>query len=185
MPNRQDLSELESVAQLLLSVYLSSNTWNIPTSNCPGNVISQSVSLAKELAILQDHTKNNQSEKCLSFETLNRNIHLSCLLLESIGVLASSLGVNFEPFLIQSIYPVMARLANENAAVNQSAYATLVHITQSCNYQSVEELICHNSDYLVNAIAVNFKFVFMDEQAPKVLRVMIQYGNAGTVHFWS
>ena len=119
----------------------------------------------------------------MSFDTLNSNIHLSCLLLESVGVLASALGVKFDTFLLQSVYPIMARLANENVAVNQSAYATIVLISESCNYMSVESFICQNSDYLVNAIATNFKFIFMDEQAAKVLQVMIQYGNAGIVFY--
>ena len=181
--DRGDSSELKSVVQLLLSVYLSDDTWNTPTSNSSDNHTLHPAVPARDLLVIDSQPKRIQSNKGMSFETLNSNIHLSCLLLESVGILASSLGSQFESFLIQSIYPVMARLGNENAVVSRSAYGTLVLICQNCNYQSVEEFICRNSDYLVNAIAMNFKFVFMDAQAPKVLQVMIQYSNPGTLYF--
>ena len=79
---------------------------------------------------------------------------------------------------MQVLYPVMAKLGNGNAAVSRSAYSTLVVFCKSCGYASVDELIARNADYLVNSISLDFKYIFLNQQAPRVLRVMIQYSNA-------
>lgn len=115
----------------------------------------------------------------LPFEVLNSNVQLSCLLLEAIGVFSTVIASHFERNLMQVLYPVMAKLGNDNAAVSRSAYETLVKICQSCGYASVDELIARNADYLVNSISLDFKYVFMNCQAPCVLKVMIQYSNPG------
>lgn len=155
--------ELMSTVKLLLSSYTSDKTWNLPTS------ISQ-----------QDSSnpthKLNQS---ISYKSLNSNILLTCLLLEGIGIFARSLGEHFNPLLIDTLYRVLAKLGDGNAAVSRSAYGTLVMISKSCGYSSVEDLITHNADYLVNSIALNLKYVFVNKQAPQVLRVMLQYSNKG------
>jgi len=155
--------ELMCAVKLLLASYTSANTWDLPTS------ISQ-----------QD--SSNPSHKynpIISYQSLNSNILLTCLLLEGIGIFACSLKEHFNPLLIDTLYLMLAKLGDSNAAVSRSAYGTLVMISKSCGYSSVEDLITHNADYLVNSIAMDLKYVFVNEQAPHVLRVMLQYSNKG------
>ena len=75
------------------------------------------------------------------------------------------------------LFPIMVKLGDDNAAVSRSAYETLAHICRSCDYKSVDELIARNADYLVNAISLDMKYVFVNRRAPSVLKVMIQYSN--------
>ncbi|KAK3727050.1 hypothetical protein QZH41_012554, partial [Actinostola sp. cb2023] len=149
----ESLTELTCAVKLLLSAYTSEKTWNLPTSSSTSTDIKP------------------------SYQNLNSNILLSCLLLEGIGVFAHSLGACFAPFLIETLYLVLSKLGDGNAAVSRSAYGTLVLISQNCGYLSVEDLITRNADYLVNSIALDLKYVFVNEQAPHVLKVMIQYSN--------
>lgn len=123
--------------------------------------------------------KETKLPKALPFEALNSNVLLSCLLLEAIGVFSIVISSQFEQYLMKVLYPIMVKLGSDNATVSRSAYETLVKICQSCGYMSVDELIARNADYLVNSISLDFKYVFMNCQAPCVLRVMIQYSNSG------
>lgn len=84
----------------------------------------------------------------------------------------------FEQFLMRVLFPIMVKLGDDNAAVSRSAYETLAHICRSCDYKSVDELIARNADYLVNAISLDMKYVFVNRRAPSVLKVMIQYSNS-------
>ena len=173
----RSLSEVQNVVELLITEYISDVNWNLVTSNRPVLHIPKPVSSdPKDFLSVKKETK---SAKDLPFEVLNNNVQLSCLLLEAIGVFSTALASHFEQYLMQVLYPIMAKLGNDNAAVSCSAYETLVKICQSCSYVSVDELIARNADYLVNSISLDFKYVFMNCQAPCVLKVMIQYSNPG------
>ena len=169
----QKLFELDGSVELLLSEYTADCNLHRPTS-------SQSSVVSSERVNRQDLTITQQEKpvRGLSFDVLNSNIQLACLLLEGIGILSQIPSHGLEPFLMTTIYPVMSKLGDENATVSRSAYGTLLQICQSCGHVSIAELISANADYLVNAISLNLKYVFVDGQAPRVLQVMIQYSNA-------
>lgn len=169
------LQEVENTIELLITEYISEPYWNLITSNTP---LLHKPMLSEPQDFLSGR-KETKQVKALSFEVLNSNVQLSCLLLEAIGVFSKVSSSKFESHLMQVLYPIMAKLGNDNAAVSRSAYETLVKICQSCGYGSVDELIARNADYLVNSISLDFKYVFMNCQAPCVLRVMIQYSNPG------
>lgn len=149
--------------KLLLSSYTSEKTWNLPTSTSHHG----------------SSTKTHALHSAIAYQNLNSNIQLTCLLLEGVGTFARSLGHSFNPLLIDTLYLVLAKLGDGNAAVSRSAYGTLVMISKNCGYSSVEDLIMYNADYLVNSIALDLKYVFINEQAPRVLKVMLQYSNKG------
>ena len=171
------LEEVQKVVELLIADYISDVNWNLVTSNPAVLHVHKPVSSnPKDFLSFKKETK---SSKVLPFEVLNNNVQLSCLLLEAIGVFSTAIASHFEQYLMQVLYPIMAKLGNDNAAVSRFAYETLVKICQSCGYVSVDELIARNADYLVNSISLDFKYVFVNHQAPCVLKVMIQYSNPG------
>lgn len=170
------VQEVQNTVELLITEYISDANWNLVTSNPP--VLHKPISPSDPQDFLSGR-KETKQVKSLPFEVLNSNIQLSCLLLEAIGVFSKVSVSQFEQHLMQVLYPIMAKLSNDNAAVSRSAYETLVMICQSCGYESVDKLIARNADYLVNSISLDFKYVFMNCQAPSVVRVMIQYSNPG------
>lgn len=173
----RNLPEVQNIIELLITEYISDAYWNLVTSNPLVLHVPKPVSPdPKEFLSVKKECK---LAKGLPFEVLNSNIQLSCLLLEAIGLFSTVSSSHFEQYLMQVLYPVMAKLGNDNATISRSAYETLVKICQSCGYSSVDELIARNADYLVNSISLDFKYVFMHCQAPCVLKVMIQYSNPG------
>ena len=170
------LPEVQNIVELLIAEYISDINWNLVTSNPP--VLHVPKPLSSNPKDFLSFKKETKPTKVLPFEVLTNNVQLSCLLLESIGVFSTAIASHFEQYLMQVLYPIMAKLGNDNAAVSRSAYETLVKICQSCGYVSVDDLIARNADYLVNAISLDFKYVFMNGQAPCVLKVMIQYSNS-------
>ena len=167
--------EVQDMVEILITEYISDVNWNLVTSNPP--LLHKPTSSDPQDFL--SGKKNTKPIKTLPFEVLNSNIQLNCLMLEAIGVFSKVCGSQFEHFLMKVLYPVMAKLGSDNAAVSRSAYETLIKVCQSCGYVSVDELIAKNADYLVNSISLDFKYVFMNSQAPCVLRVMIQYSNPG------
>ena len=167
--------EVQDIVEILITEYISDVNWNLVTSNPP--LLHKPTSSDPQDFL--SGKKDTKPIKTLPFEVLNSNIQLNCLMLEAIGVFSKVCGSQFEHFLMKVLYPVMAKLGSDNAAVSRSAYETLIKICQSCGYVSVDELIAKNADYLVNSISLDFKYVFMNSQAPCVLRVMIQYSNPG------
>lgn len=174
----RNLPEAQNVVELLITEYISDVNWNLVTSNSPVLYVPKPVS-SNPKDFISFKKESTKPAKVLPFEVLNNNVQLSCLLLEAIGVFSTAIASHFEQYLMKVLYPILAKLGNDNAAVSRSAYETLVKICQSCGYVSVDELIARNADYLVNAISLDFKYVFMNGQAPCVLKVMIQYSNSG------
>ena len=168
--------ELTGTVELLLTEYTADVNWNRPTSNQLDMQSPPETHSTQDLTIIKQK-EISRATKGLPFEVLNSNVQLSCLFLEGIGIFSQVLGDKFETFLISTLYPVMSKLGDDNATVSRSAYGTLLQICQSCGYVSIDELIARNADYLVNAISLNFKYVFVNQQAPRVLRVMVQYSN--------
>uniref|UniRef100_A0A6P8IMY9 TELO2-interacting protein 1 homolog isoform X2 n=1 Tax=Actinia tenebrosa TaxID=6105 RepID=A0A6P8IMY9_ACTTE len=166
---------LKSLVEILLSMYTSEKNWNLCTSNSIETAEYTGITPAKNNTL--QVSREPRSIHALSYKTLNSNIFLTCLLLEGIGVFACALGPDFDIFLIETLYLVLSKLGDSNAAVSRSAYGTLVSICQSCGYSSVEELITQNADYLVNSIAKDLKYVFINQQSPRVLQVMLQYSS--------
>lgn len=167
--------EVQDIVEILITEYISDVNWNLVTSNPP--LLHKPTSSDPQDFL--SGKKDIKPIKTLPFEVLNSNIQLNCLMLEAIGAFSKVCGSQFEHYLMKVLYPVMAKLGGDNAAVSRSAYETLIKICQSCGYVSVDELIAKNADYLVNSISLDFKYVFMNSQAPCVLRVMIQYSNPG------
>lgn len=168
---------IQTTVELLITEFISDANWNLVTSNPP--VMHSRKPVSSNPQDFLTVKKETKPQKVQPFKVLNSNVQLSCLLLEAIGVFSTVTSSHFEQYLMQVLYPIMAKLGNDNAIVSRSAYETLVKICQSCGYASVDDLIARNADYLVNSISLDFKYVFMNCQAPCVLKVMIQYSNPG------
>lgn len=165
---------LRSLVKILLSTYTSEKNWNLRTSNLTESAEYTGITPAEDNTL---QVSQEPSIHALSYKSLHSNILLTCLVLQGIGVFARALRQDFNIYLIETLYLVLAKLGDSNAAVSRSAYGTLVLICQSCGYSSVEELITQNADYLVNSIASDLKYVFINQQSPRVLQVMLQYSG--------
>uniref|UniRef100_UPI00398E687A TELO2-interacting protein 1 homolog n=1 Tax=Pristiophorus japonicus TaxID=55135 RepID=UPI00398E687A len=118
------------------------------------------------------------SNQSLTVHTMNNNIWQICIQLEGIGYFARVLNIEFRLLLMTSLYPVIEKVGAETLFVNQMAARTLVDLCQACGYDSLQELINQNSDYLVNTISLNLRRLTQHPHTPRVISVMFSYSDA-------
>lgn len=166
---------------LVLTEYLSRDVWNVRISNDEEERLLSN-SRGEDLLVLRDR-KPPIAQQSVSFSELNSNIQLLCLMLEGIGIFATLLQEHFDNMLLDVLYPLMEKLGSRNATVSQMAYWSLVTISASCKYGSVEELIGKNVDYLINSISLNLRHISLHPDTPAVLSAMLLHGNKGLIPY--
>ncbi|XP_046554927.1 TELO2-interacting protein 1 homolog [Haliotis rubra] len=77
-----------------------------------------------------------------------------------------------------ALYPLLDKLGDDNSLISSTAYSVLVDLYQACEYSSLDEMIRHNADYLMNAISLRLRHLEANLRCPTVLRVMLQYCEA-------
>ncbi|XP_067904229.1 TELO2-interacting protein 1 homolog [Heterodontus francisci] len=118
------------------------------------------------------------SSQSLTVHTMNSNIWQICIQLEGIGYFARVLNKEFRLLLMTSLYPVIEKVGAETLLVSQMATRTLVDLCEACGYDSHQELINQNSDYLVNTISLNLRRLTQYPHTPRVISVMFSYSDA-------
>ncbi|XP_060912827.1 TELO2-interacting protein 1 homolog [Labrus mixtus] len=108
---------------------------------------------------------------------LNSNIWQLCIQLEGIACFAQTLGRDFRPLLMTSLYPVLEKAGEETLLVSQAALGSMWDLSRACGYSSLKELINENSDYLLNDISLNLQRLSQHPQAPRVLTVMLTHSD--------
>ncbi|GAB1607239.1 TELO2-interacting protein 1 homolog, partial [Argonauta hians] len=163
-----DKETLLSIVNLLIDEYLAPQNFNLVTShmNTQDGPIEGQFSL-----MLFNKTKQP------TVYDYNANILQICLFLESFAVFAKVLTVDFTPFLVKTLYPLLEKLGDQSAYLSSTAYLSLTDICSSCRYQNIKDLIQQNADYLVNAITLQLRHLSLNPRSPVVLKVMLQFGN--------
>lgn len=110
--------------------------------------------------------------------SMNSNIWQICIQLEGIGQCAYALGKDFRLLLMSVLYPVLEKAGDQSLLISQSATSAMLDICHACGYDSLQHLINHNSDYLVNGISLNLRHLSLHPHTPKVLEVMLRNSDA-------
>ena len=116
----------------------------------------------------------------LSNDDYQRNALISCLFLSILSDLSSVLLGQFEPFLIDGLYPILEKLGNSNGVVSLAAWKSLSEIANnmSCrgaqNDDKVKELLINNVDYVINHVSRNLRSFQSHPYAPNVLSATIR-----------
>lgn len=104
-----------------------------------------------------------------------RDVMLTCLFLEGVGMFAKVMGEDFEPMLADILCLLAEKVGSEISAVSSSAYLALVDVCEACCYMSLDELIQKNADYIVNSISLQLRQFPRYPRAPTILSVVIQF----------
>eukprot|EP00794_Sanderia_malayensis_P005518 gene5518-6203_t len=174
-----------SVIDQVITMYLSEEFWYLPTSNVNAINFTQRQLVSDQLELIEvegnplGRDGSEYWEKGLSFEQLNSNIQLVCLLIEGLAACSFVLKVDYNVFLIKVLYPLLEKHASENAQIARTAHHSLVLISKHCGEASVTDLITHNADYVINAISMSFRHLTLFSSAPCVLSVVLTYCDAG------
>jgi len=185
-----------SYVEQITYVYLQEHLWKVPISNeylrfaqqqqqqqQPRNsnddhITLQGLSLVDNQrdddGILQNYQQQSNNSIILPFETLHANIQLNCLLLEGFAIHAHIMKTNYNIFFMQSLYPILEKVGSVNASINRTALQVLTDMACYCNYESISDLVLFNSDYLINAVTMQFRHMVFGSAAPAVLSVILK-----------
>ncbi|XP_034643575.1 TELO2-interacting protein 1 homolog isoform X2 [Trachemys scripta elegans] len=113
-----------------------------------------------------------------TIRSMNSNIWQICIQLEGVGCFAYVLGKEFRLLLASVLYPVLEKAGDSTLVISQTATGTMVDVCHACGYDSVQNLINANSDYLVNGISLNLRRVAHQPHASRVLEAMLRHSDA-------
>jgi hypothetical protein len=125
----------------------------------------------------------------LSLEILNESSaqhsdsRLKSLALRALTLRAERAGKDFRYELIDVLYPILHTLATPDPSLQQDSIITLNKITEACVYNSTQELIVANVDYLTNAVALKLNAFDVSPQAPQVLLMMVRLAGSSLLPY--
>ena len=99
---------------------------------------------------------------------------IHALALEIVAIYALIQGSMFRPELLGGLYPVVESLATSNLQLRESAWLCIRIVSRACGYDSPNELILQNVDYLINSVALKMNISAISLEAPKALVMMIR-----------
>lgn len=176
--------ELREIVTSLLEVYTSQENWYLVT--CIETEETDKLRM-KQLG-LQAITSGVHTCQIAPFPafskaspticSMNSNIWQVCIQLEGISHFAYALGKDFRLLLMSALYPVLEKAGDQTLLISQVATSTMVDICVACDYDSLQDLINQNSDYLVNGISLNLRHLSQHPHTSKVLEVMLRNSDA-------
>ncbi|XP_004867847.1 TELO2-interacting protein 1 homolog isoform X1 [Heterocephalus glaber] len=176
--------ELREIVTSLLELYTSQENWYLVT--CIET--EEGEELMMKQSDLQAITSRVHTCQIISFPafskpspticSMNSNIWQIYIQLEGINQFAYALGKDFHLLLMSALYPVLEKAGDQTLLISQVATCTMVDICVACNYDSLQDLINENSDYLVNGISLNLRHLSLHPHTAKVLEVMLRNSDA-------
>ncbi|XP_051886998.1 TELO2-interacting protein 1 homolog isoform X2 [Pristis pectinata] len=161
----------------IVEEYTSMDNWHLVTSLESEYEVGLNKNQPK-FQVFTEGFQNSSQYSSLTVHTMNSNIWQICIQLEGIGYFARVLKKEFRPLLMMTLYPVLEKVGAETLLVSQMARSTLIDICQACGYESLQELINQNSDYLVNTISLNLRRLAQHPHTARVINVMFSYSDA-------
>ncbi|XP_004687008.1 PREDICTED: TELO2-interacting protein 1 homolog [Condylura cristata] len=183
--NRTNPEELKEIVISLLEEYTSQENWYLVTCIEAEEMGEELLMKQSSLQAITSGTQTCQVTAFPSFSrpnptvcSMNSNIWQICIQLEGIGHFAYALGEDFRLLLMSALYPVLEKAGDQTLLISQAATGAMVDICHACGYDSLQDLINQNSDYLVNGIALNLRHLSLHPHTPKVLEVMLRNSDA-------
>ncbi|XP_061064397.1 TELO2-interacting protein 1 homolog [Eubalaena glacialis] len=177
--------ELREIVTSILEEYTSQENWYLVTCLEAEEVGEELTMMRSGLQALASGAHTCQATSPPTFSkpspticSMNSNIWQICIQLEGIGHFAHALGIDFRLLLMSALYPVLEKAGDQTLLISQAAISAMMDICQACGYDSLQQLINQNSDYLVNGISLNLRHLSLHPHTPKVLEVMLQNSDA-------
>ncbi|XP_022825900.1 TELO2-interacting protein 1 homolog isoform X1 [Spodoptera litura] len=126
------------------------------------------------------HTDPN---KCATLGDAQRNMLLSCLLTEGVGVIARRLMHKYQPFLLKTLCLVLERVGSKYEMLHLAGLKAIHGIAEACGHSTVAELIKHNADYFTNQVTVRLKKAWNCQSALQILSVVMEYSDSSILNY--
>jgi hypothetical protein len=131
--------------------------------NTPDSVMAVAEVVVEEFlgdAILRLPTCHQEEPIAVStVAVLTHNAQLVTVVLEAVGALADALQDRFRELLMLVMYPMLHKLSSVTAVVAHASLSSMEKIAHAVGEKSVGSLICDTSDYVINAITMNLRYL--------------------------
>ena len=105
----------------------------------------------------------------------SHHILLVSLSLRLLATLSTGLASLFQPFLLPSLYHILANTSSAaHPFLRLHAQITLAIVAESTSFTSPQDLVLANVDYIVNSVSQRLSVTRLDTSAPLVLVEMIR-----------
>ncbi|EAQ91034.1 hypothetical protein CHGG_02969 [Chaetomium globosum CBS 148.51] len=116
-------------------------------------------------------------------DSVEADWRLEAIALEVAAFAASRFKADFQPELIDVLYPVTTFLGSQAPQLRRHAITTLNIIATSCGYESVSDLIVDNADYMVNSISLRLNTFDISPASTKVLTMVVRLTGPRLIPF--
>ncbi|KAN0007038.1 hypothetical protein ACTFIU_005232 [Dictyostelium citrinum] len=186
-----------STVQYILEEVMSPNLLNLVISRDQHLMYSNKINNSNSNTLLSISNKDNDNQLEIYFD----NTVTISLVLESIGVLTNIVG-NFQTkkyrqiFLSKIIYQLLEKFglsslesgsssSNNNGLIINQCKKTFNQIQISFEYQSIQDIIYKNSDYLLDTIESHMKYLDSFPNTPSIFEGILNITGLGFLPFLS
>ncbi|KAJ8719186.1 hypothetical protein PYW07_016742 [Mythimna separata] len=122
-------------------------------------------------------------DKCATLGQAQRNMLLSCLLTEGVGIVAKRLRDNYQPYLLKTLCLVLERVGSKYEMLHLAGLKAIHDIAYACGHATVADLIKHNADYFTNQVTVRLKKAWNCQSALQILSVVMEYSDSTILNY--
>lgn len=103
------------------------------------------------------------------------------LALQGIGLMAVQTSLNES--LMDILYPTLALVPSDHGLVSDMARETLLQLSTTCGYTSVQNMMVENADYLVDSISLAIQTMDVSPGTFQILTVLIKLAGSDIVRY--
>ncbi|XP_048006515.1 TELO2-interacting protein 1 homolog isoform X2 [Leguminivora glycinivorella] len=192
------------LAQRVLSAYTEESTWYLPLEvgceeapstdetldpsvydprawtkdSVPGLYEGATETRYTGISYAAPRTPRRAAGTCATLGEAQRNMALSCILTEGVGLMAKRLMADFQPYLLKTLCLILERVGSTYELLHLAGVKAISDIATACGHESVPDLIRCNADYFTHQISVRLKKAWNTESALQILSVVMQYSDA-------
>ncbi|XP_043265023.1 TELO2-interacting protein 1 homolog isoform X1 [Colletes gigas] len=105
------------------------------------------------------------------------NVVQCCLLIEGLGLIAQTLGHDYDRFLLKTLYLIIERAGSGHTLISFVGTQTLERIAESLKYNSVGDLLRANVDYFSYHVTIKLRRVERNPGVLDVVGVVMKYST--------
>ena len=160
-------------------------TNHIYNNNDVGNNNNNNTNLNTKLIPINSDEKRNVSGGGIRLTqqstTLQHSEHVivSSLYLQRLATIAENYNETFKANLLNVIYPLLEKLSDDDPIIQQNTLYCIKRICIVCGYNSINQLIEANVDYLIDNICSRLNFLNVYPTTPRVIRSVVKHTVGG------
>lgn len=122
-----------------------------------------------------------KTDDILTVNDVKFNVLHTCLVLETVATYASSLGTDFQPYLLNSLHRLLEKSGSSHYMIHAAGIYALSTLKTALSLNSITELIFNNADYIAFFVNKSLRRADESKSALDVLSVVIKYSSLDSI----